>query len=237
MKNFILGSVVAFLFSICIYLYIQNNSLSAVVVTYKSNKEFIDKDFQKSKEAFFIQQQSDNVSLILFTVTALFTIFSFFTFTSVKRMFDVKITEIEYKYNEQVTKYEESVIHINNLRSAFNLQYADKINKKFGEALLERPLDITNLIELGLMTCQNYYYAIGYNSYKSEEFSKIVTKYITPILNVMVEKIKTVDSVELVNVNYNNFLAIKESFDLTSDKDNLQKFSAIFSKLSFPTLD
>lgn len=237
MKNFILGSVITLLFSVCVFLYVKNISLSASLNTYRSNKEIINKELQKVKEDYYIQQQSDSLTLILFTVTTLFGLFSFFTFTSVKRMFDVNISEIKDKYNEQVTKYEESVIHINNLRSAFNLQYAEKISDKFGEALLERPLDIPNLVELGLMSCQNYYYSVGYNSNNKEEFSKVVTKYITPIINVMVEKVNSVDSIELKNISYAHFLMIKESFDLMSNKDNLQKFSTIFSKLSFKKLD
>ena len=80
MKYFILGSIITFLISLCVFLYIENTSLSAVITTYKTDKEFVDKDFQKSKEAYFIQQQSDNVSLILFTVTILFTIFATVTF-------------------------------------------------------------------------------------------------------------------------------------------------------------
>lgn len=236
MKNFILGSIVTFLLSSCVYFYIVNTSLSATINTYKTDKNIIDKDYQKAKEAYFIQQQSDNTSLILFTVTALFTIFSFFTFTSVKRVFDVKVAEIKDKYDEQVTKYEESVIHINNLRSSFSFQFADKINDNFGKVLLERPLDIPNLMELGLMSCQNYCYAIGYNSNDSEEFNSAITKYITITFDVMVEKVNSVETVELKTMTYDKFLVIKSSFDLVLDKDNLQKFSIVFSKLSFPTL-
>ena len=131
MKNFILGSIIAFLFSICIYLYIQNTSLSGVIVTYKDNKEFIDKDFQKSKEAYFIQQQSDNVSLILFTVTILFTIFATVTFISVKSEFHSAIKKNDKRYDSYKAEYDNSVIHINNLRSNFNFLWAQKINDDF----------------------------------------------------------------------------------------------------------
>ena len=237
MKNFILGSIITFLLSICVYFYITNTSLSATISTYKTDKNNIDKDYQKAKEDYFIQQQSDNTSLILFTVTALFGLFTATTFFGVTSEFKSKVKAIDAKYKNQISEYHKSVIHINNLRSAFNLQYAEKINKKFGEALLERPLDIPNLVELGLMSCQNYYYSIGYNSNNKEEFNKVVTKYITPIINVMVEKVNSVGSVELKNISYAHFLMIKESFDLMSDKDNLQKFSTIYSKLSFKDLD
>jgi len=89
MKNFILGSIISFLLSICIYFYIENTSLSTSLKTYKSNKEILDKDFQKAKEDYFIQQQSDNATLILFTVTILFTMFATFTFIGVKSEFIV----------------------------------------------------------------------------------------------------------------------------------------------------
>ena len=236
MKNFILGSIFTLLLSFCVYFYLQNTSLSASLSTYRSNKETINKDFQKAKEDYFIQQQSDNTSLILFTVTALFTIFSFFTFTSVKRMFDLKVTEIKDDYDKQVTKYEESIIHINNLKSGLNFQFADRINNDFGNILLERPLNIPSLIYLGLISCQNYCYTIGYSSNNSEEFVSAVSKYITVTLDVMVEKVGTVEKVELTDMSYVQFLTIKNSFDLILDKDNLKKFSIIFSKLSFPTL-
>ena len=237
MKNFIIGSIVAFLFSICIYLYIQNTSLSAVVITYKTNKEFINKDFQKSKEAYFIQQQSDNISLILFTVTILFTIFATVTFISVKSEFHSAIKKNDKRYDSYKAEYDESVIHINNLRSNFNFLWAQKINDDFGKVLLEKSLDISKLIEFGLLSCQNYCYTIGYNSDKIGKFSSIITKYISVTLDVMVEKINTVDKVDLKGINYVQFHSIKSSCDLILDKGNLQKFSMIFSKLSFPTLD
>ena len=53
----------------------------------------------------------------------------------------------------------------------------------------------------------------------------------------MVEKINTVDTVELKGITYVQFLAVKGSCDLILDKDNLQKFSTIFSKLSFLKLE
>lgn len=237
MKNFILGSFITFLLSVCVYFYITNTSLTARINTYKTDKNIINKDFQKAKEDYFIQQQSDNTSLILFTVTSLFALFGTITFVSVISEFKTQVKKINKKYAEQVTKYEESVIHINNLRSNFNLQFAEKINNDFGKVLLERPLDIPKLIELGLMSCQNYCYAIGYNSYNSDEFNSIITSYITVTLDVMVEKVNLVEKVELKNISYAQFLAVKSSFDLTLEKDNLQKFSIIFGKLSFPTLD
>jgi len=97
-------------------------------------------------------------------------------------------------------------------------------------------LNIPDLIELGLISCQNYCYAIGYNSNDSEEFNTTITKYITVTFDVMVEKVNSVENVELKSLTYSKFLIIKSSFDLVLDKDNLQKFSIIFSKLSFPTL-
>ena len=153
MKNFILGSVVAFLFSTCVYLCIQNTSLSATIITYKTDKEFVDKDFQKSKEAYFIQQQSDNVSLILFAVTILFTIFATVTFIGVKSEFHSAIKKNDKRYDSYKAEYDESVVHINNLRSNISFQYGEKINDDFGKVLLERPLDIPTLIVLGLMSC------------------------------------------------------------------------------------
>ena len=237
MKNFILGSFFAFLFSTCVYLYIQNTSLSATITTYKTDKEFVDKEFQKLKEAYFIQQQSDNVSLILFTVTILFTIFATVTFIGVKSEFKSAIKKNDKRYDSHKAEYNKSVVHINNLRSSFSFQFADKISDNFGKVLLERPLNIPDLIELGLISCQNYCYAIGYNSNDSEEFNSAITKYITVTFDVMVEKVNDVEKVELKSLTYSKFLIIKSSFDLVLDKDNLQKFSIIFSKLSFPTLD
>ncbi len=74
-----------------------------------------------------------------------------------------------------------------------SFQYADKINDNFGKVLLERPLDIQKLIELGLMSCQNYCCTIGYSSNSTEELKSIITEYINVTLNVMVEKVSSVE--------------------------------------------
>ena len=237
MENFIFGCVITTLLSLCVYFYIQNTSLSAVITTYKNNQPIVDKDFQKAKESYFIQQQGDNTSLVLFTVTALFTIFSFFTFNSVKRMFDLKVSEIEDNYNANISKYHESVVHINNLRSGLSLQFADKIYNDFSKVLLEKPLDISTLIELGLSSCLHYCLTISHSSYNTEEISLVFSKNITSTLDVMVNKVKTLETVKLDNFSYARFLTIKSSVDNVLDEDNLKKFSIIFSKLSFSTLD
>lgn len=237
MKNFILGFVITSLVAICVFFYIKNTSLTASINTYKNIAEVVSKDFQKAKEDYYIQQQSDNTSLILFTVTALFGLFSFFTFSSVKRMFDVNISEMENKYNEQITKYEESIIHINNLKSNISFQYADRLNDDFGKVLKEKPLNIQNLIFLGLMCCQNYCHTLEYSTSNFEEIKPRVFKYITIILDVMVSKVKVVETVEVESLTYEMFIDIKNTLDLNLDKDNLKKFSTIFSKLSFPPLD
>ncbi len=233
MKYFIFGSVITLLFSICIFLYIENTSLSASLKTYKNNKEVIDKDYQKAKEDYFIQQQSDNTSLILFTVTVLFTMFATFTFIGVKSEFDSAIKKNDKRYESAKSDYEKSVIHISNLKSSVSFQYADRINKDFSNVLLEKPLDTPKLIELGLLACQNYCYTISYSSNDTQELKASVLHYVVPILNVMVEKVNATDTVKLKSISYEMFLVIKNSFDLVLDKDNLQKFSIIFSKLSF----
>ena len=121
MKNFILGSIITFLLSICVYFYITNTSLSATISTYKTDKNTIDKDYQKAKEDYFIQQQSDNTSLILFTVTALFGLFAATTFFGVTSEFKSKVKAIDAKYKNQISEYHKSVIHINNLRRLLDL--------------------------------------------------------------------------------------------------------------------
>ena len=236
MKNFILGSVITFLVALCVFLYVQNTSLSASLDTYRSNKKIENKDFQKVKEDYYIEQQSNDTSLLLVVFPILLAIASVTTFAGVREEFKRNLAIQKSDYENQISEQNEGIIHINNLRSMFNLQFAEKINNDFGKVLLERPLDIPKLIELGLMSCQNYCYAIGYNSNNSEEFSSVVTKYITVTLDVMVEKVNLVEKVELKSISYAQFLAIKSSFDLTLEKDNLQKFSIIFSRLSFPTL-
>ena len=56
MKNFIFGSICTFLVALCAYFYFENTSLAASLNTYRNNKEVINKDFQKAKEDFYIQQ-------------------------------------------------------------------------------------------------------------------------------------------------------------------------------------
>ena len=237
MKNFILGSVITFLFSVCVFLYVQNTSFSASLNTYRNNKEILNKEFQKVKEDYYIEQQNRNMNILLAIFPILLAIATITTFTGVREEFKRNLAIQKSDYENQISEYNKSVIHINNLRSNFNFLWAQKINDDFGKTLLERPLDIPKLIEFGLLSCQNYCYAIGYNSDETGEFSSAIKTYITVTLDVMVEKINTVDKVELKGINYVQFLSIKNSCDLILDKDNLQKFSIIFSKLSFLNLE
>ena len=236
MKNFILGSIITLLFSCCIYLYIQNSSFNASLNTYRHDKELVNKEFQKVKEDYYIQNQSDNLTIILFTVTALMGLLAAATFIGVKSEFHSAIKKNDDRYESYKADYDSTITHIHNLKSGLSLQLADRVNNDFGKVLLERPLDIPKLIWLGLISCQNYCFVIAYSSNNSEELKSLVTKYITPIMDVMVEKVKSVDKVELDIVSYSKFLTIKNSLDSVLDKDNLQKFSFIFSKLSFPTV-
>jgi hypothetical protein len=237
MKNFILGVILTSLLSFGMYLYLQNQSLISQVNTLKSNIISNNNNLQKVKESYYIEQQNRDTTLILFTVTALIALFSATTFIGVKSEFKTNVAKIEDKYNEQITKYEESVIHISNLKSNISFQYADRINNDFCKVLKEKPLDVPSLIFLGLMSCQNYCHTIEYSTSNVEEIKPRVFKYITTTLDVMVSKVKVVDKVELESLTYEMFLEIKNTLDLNLDKDSLQKFAIIFSKLSFPTLE
>lgn len=236
MRNFILGSIISLLFSCCIYFYILNNSLKASLNTYRNDKELVDKEIQKAKEDYYIQNQSDNLTIILFTVTGLFTIFAAVSFFGVKSEFKSAIKKNDERYEDYKTQYDSTITHIHNLKSSLSLQLAEKISNDFGKVLLEKPLDISKLIWLGLTSCQNYCFVIVYSSNNSNELKSLVTKFISPIMDVMVEKVNSVDKIELDIVSYSEFLTIKNSLDSVLDKDNLQKFSFVFSKLSFLTV-
>lgn len=238
MKNFILGLFSAFLILFIVYLVISNSSLNSRINTLTqtySEKENL--DVQKFKEDYYLKQLDRDTNLLLVVFPILLAITTIATFAGVREEFKRNLAKVKSDSEKQISEYNKSVVHISNLRSSFSFQWAERINNDFGKVLLERPLDIPRLVELGLISCQNYCYAIGYNSDDTGEFNSAITKYINVTFDVMVEKVKTVEYVELVNIKYVEFLSIKNSFDLVLDKDNLQKFSIIFSKLSFPTLD
>ena len=237
MKNFILGSIFTFLVVLCAYFYFENTSLTASLNTYRNNKEVINKDFQKAKEDFYIQQQSDNTSLVLFTVTALFGLFSFFTFTSVKRMFDVNIAEIKNKYDEQITKYEESIIHINNLKSGFSFQHANNLHADFKKLLSKSTVDVESLVELGIVVCEHYCYAVGYSTVNTPKFDESISIIVSSVIDKMLINIENYNEVKLINMDYIRFINAKKAIEVMIDEENMKRFSKITSKLSFPTLD
>lgn len=233
MKNFILGSTITLLFSVCVFLYVQNTSLTASLDTFRNDKEIVNKEFQKVKEDYYIQQQSDNTSLILFTVTALFTIFSFFTFTSVKRMFDLKVAEIKDKYDEQVSKYEESIIHINNLKSGFSFHHANSLHQDFKDLLLNKPIEVSLLVELGIVVCEHYCYAVGYNSNNHTKFDDSITIIVSSVIDKMLINTENYNEINLVSMDYKRFISAKKVIEAVIDEENSKRFYKIISKISF----
>lgn len=238
MRNFLMGLLVAFLISSITYLWLSNSSLNSQVNTLrKTVSQSQNPEIQKLKEDYYLQQLDRDTNLLLVVFPILLAITTIATFAGVREEFKRNLAEVKSDSEKQISEYNKSVIHINNLRSSFSFQFGDKINENFGDVLLRKPLDIPLLIELGLLSCQNYCHTFEYNSNDTEEFKNIVTNYITPTMNVMVEKVNGVEEVKLKNISYAKFLIMKSTFDLNLDKDNLQKFSIIFSKISFSALD
>jgi hypothetical protein len=236
MKNFILGLFSAFLVLLIVYLIMSNSSLKSRIDTLtQTYAEKENTDVQKFKEDYYLKQLDRDTNLLLVVFPILLAITTIATFAGVREEFKRNLAEVKSDSEKQISEYNKSVVHISNLKSSVSFQYADRINKDFGSVLLERPLDTPKLIELGLLACQNYCYTISYSSNDTQELKASVLHYVVPILDVMVEKVNSADTVKLKSMSYEMFLVIKNSFDLVLDKDNLQKFSIIFSKVSFPT--
>ncbi|TDE45825.1 hypothetical protein E0I26_03820 [Flavobacterium rhamnosiphilum] len=236
MKNFILGSIITFLVMLCAFFYFQNTSLTASLNTYRYSKELINKDLQKAKEDYYIEQQSDNINLILFTVTILFTIFGATTFIGVKSEFHSQTKETNNRYDAQKEEYNKSVIHINNLKSGFSFQYASNMHKDFKDLLLKSTVDVSVLTETGIIACEHYCYAIGYNSNNNEKFDEAIYVIINSILSKIIENTNNCGNINLINMDYIRFINAKKVIDLSLGENELKKFSIIFSRLSFPTL-
>ena len=236
MKNFILGSIITFLVTLCIYLYIQNNSLSSSLNTYRNDKALLSKEFQKVKEDYYIQQQSDNTNLILVTVTILFAIFTATTFIGVKSEFDSKIKETNDKYENQKAEYENSVTHINNLKSGFSFHHANNLHKDFKDLLNNKPIDVSLLVELGIVVCEHYCYSVGYNSNSNEKFDDSVTLIISSVIDKMLINTENCNEVKLVSMDYSRFISAKKVIETVIDEENSRRFYKIISKLSFSNL-
>ena len=238
MKNFIFGLIFAFLISVCFFLYLSNSSLNSRISTLsKKNIIVSNEDFQNLKEDYYLIQLDRDTNLLLVVFHILLAITTIATFAGVREEFKRNLAIVKNDSQNAISEYNKSVVHINNLRSSLSLQFADKINNDFGKVLLEKPLDISTLIDLGLSSCLHYCLTVSYSSNNTEEISLEVSKNITATLDVMVNRVKTLKTVKLDNFSYARFLTIKSSVDNVLDEENLKKFSIVFSKLSFSTLD
>ena len=164
MRNFLMGLLVAFLISSITYLWLSNSSLNSQVNTLrKTVSQSQNPEIQKLKEDYYLQQLDRDTNLLLVVFPILLAITTIATFAGVREEFKRNLAEVKSDSEKQISEYNKSVIHINNLRSSFSFQFGDKINENFGDVLLRKPLDIPLLIELGLLSCQNYCHTFEYN--------------------------------------------------------------------------
>lgn len=236
MRNFIFGVILTSLFSFSMYQYFQSQSLISQVNTLKNNITSNNENLQKIKESYYIEQQNRDTTLILFTVTALFTIFSFFTFTSVKRMFDVKVTEIKDKYNEQVAETQKVIIHIKNLEGDLSFETAKNMSSSFNLFKLEYTNDeLIEVFELALVSCEYYSKSLIYKSDKSLLFENAVKTILKSSLERLKELAEDSGTVSLKTISFNRFASIKSNLERAITKEDSVNLSYIVSKLSFPT--
>lgn len=240
MRNFILGIIITSLFSFLAHLYFKNESLSAQIITLKSNITSSDGNVQKFKESYFIEQQNRDTTLILFTVTALFGLFSFFTFASVKRMFDTNISEMNNKFNNQVEKSKKVIIHIKNLEGDLSFEVAKNIVsdlKKMRNNEDEESRDYVEIIALSLTACDYYSKSLYLKSDINEKFKAAVESLLSEELNYTSELLSSQSSFQLEYMDYERFLRIKYNIEKVGSKVDLKNLASIFSKLSFPDLN
>lgn len=237
MKNFILGSVVTILFLVCVSIYIKNTSLTASLSTYRNNKEIVNKDFQKAKEDYFIQQQSDNISLILFTVTILFTIFGTATFIGVKSEFKAHIKKVNAKYAEQVAENHKVIVHIKNLEGDLSFETAKNISSSFDLFNVDYTNEeLIEIFEMTLVSCEYYSKSLIYKSDKSLTFEKSVKSILQSSIERLKELAEENGVINLKTISFNRFASIKDNLEKVMTKEDLSNFSFVVSKLSFSTL-
>ncbi|MFE3872757.1 hypothetical protein ACFX5F_16185 [Flavobacterium sp. ZS1P70] len=237
MKNFILGVFITIMILVCVSMYIKNTSLTASLSTYRNNKEIINKDFQKAKEDYFIQQQSDNISLILFTVTILFTIFGTATFIGVKSEFKAYIKKINAKYAEQVSENHKVIVHIKNLEGDLSFETAKNISSNFDLfKLAYTNEELIEIFEITLVSCEYYSKSLIHKSNKSLTFEKSVKSILQSSIERLKELAEDNGVINLKTINFNRFISIKDNLEKVMTKEDLLNFTFKKSKLSFPTL-
>lgn len=242
MKNFILGSIITLLFSFCVFLYLKNASLSASLYTYRTNRELVNKEFQKAKEDYYIQQQSDNTTLILFTVTALFGLFTATTFFGVTSEFKSKVKVIDAKYKNQISEYQKSIIHINNLEGDLSFETAKNLSKDFEEDLFSvkdfSEEELCILFSQSLICVEYYSKSLLLKSQKHVKFENSVIEIIHNLLERLSEIMdEKKDNIFTLDISYTRFLRIKQNVENLHNQNLSKNIGFIFSKLSFKDLD
>lgn len=238
MKNFILGSVITLLFSVCVFLYVQNTSLSASLVTYRTDKELVNKEFQKVKEDYYIEQQNRDTNLLLVVFPILLAITSVMTFTGVREEFKSSLAIQKSTYENQISEYNKSIIHIKNLEGDLSFETAKNISKDFDLFKLQySDKELIEVVELALISCEYYAKSIILKTDKSVKFENSVTNIIHSSLERLKELSDEQTTINLHSISLNRFITIKNNLEKVINEEGFKNLELFTTKISFPTLD
>lgn len=216
----------------------SNSSLNSRINTLTQKyTEKENADIQKFKEDYYLKQLDRDTNLLLVIFPILLAITTIATFAGVREEFKRNIAEIKSDSEKQISEYNKSIVHINNLRSGFSFQYANNLHADFKKLLSKPTIDVESLVELGIVVCEHYCYAVGYSTVNTPKFDESISIIISSVIDKMLINIENYNEVKLINMDYVRFINAKKTIEVMIDEENMRRFCKITSKLSFPTLD
>lgn len=236
--KFIFGCIVTLLFVFLVHLYNENITLTSRISTLtETNEKITHKDFQKVKEDYYIEQQNRDTTLILFTVTSLFLMFTAITFLSVRAEFKSQIQEVKTEYNNQVSEYQNSIIHIKNLEGDLSFEVGKNLINTIDLYQFEyTEEERARLFEVVLLGCEYYAKSLLYKSNVKVKFEKSVKTLISSYLGILKDLSENQQNIQFSDIDYNKFMSIREKLEKVVDQKGIQNLSFIFTKLSFAEL-
>jgi len=181
-----------------------------------------------------------NFSTVITFVTVLFTIFGIVTFLGIKEGFNLSISSLNKRMDDQMTEWDIHKNYIKSIEGDLSFEIADKnyhrLNELFNKTDREYD-DYVRIVELSLTTCEYFSKSLLLKTDVYPKFDKSVRGLIKSILSDTSELISTQDKFELNAMGYERFLRLQRTIEQIADLDDKQNLSSIFSKLNFPTLD
>ena len=217
-------SILFALIVFCFIEYHNNNVLESRINSL--NKNSIDFNSEKTfKEDYYITQQSHDTNLLLVVFPILLGAFGFFTYINITERYSSRISKIEDDYHNQTSEWKKYHNMLILLESELNYQIGISFSEKANSNI--KP-SFKSCLMYSICAMEKFAMSIREENYgnKNEQTLKLLYLEIQ-FLNNVIDNNDTYS----FDLDFNVYKERIERISKVLDKDNLQKFNRITSKI------